>query len=161
MRNVIGLTVFSIMLTLIPNLVRSEPVIKIKPTPQYLFVINFDSGSYSENKLTLNGNGQSNVIYFLDRANIGAGHMGINKFKSLWKKGSNSFQSDPPEATLSLFIEGKQVDSVMTLSNPAVDGNSIIFEVDLTKGSVAPPSEFKTGGLFIDASGYYGENITL
>lgn len=148
MRNAIITGVFSIMLVLIPNLVNSEPVIKIETQSQYLFVINFDTGSYGGDKLTLNGNGQSNVIYFSDRPNRTAGHMGIKNFESLWEKEGNIFQSDPPNATLSLFIDGKQVDTVMALSNPAVEGNSIIFEVDLIKGT--PPKEFKTGGLFLD-----------
>lgn len=55
--------------------------------PDYLFVINFDNGTYTEGKLTLNGNGQSNVIYFSDRPEVEAGHMGIKKFVKIWGQG--------------------------------------------------------------------------
>jgi len=67
-----------------------------------LFVINFDNGSFDGKKLKLNGNGTSNVIYFTDRPDREAGHMGVKKFKCIWTRGINSFKSDPPNATLSL-----------------------------------------------------------
>jgi len=114
----------------------------------YLFVINFDTGSYDGKTLQLNGNGSSNVIFFTDRPERKAGHMGVKKFKSIWTKGIGSFKSDPPNATLSVIDKGKDLDSVMTLSNPRIKDNSIIFDVDLIDGS--PPKNFNTGGLFID-----------
>jgi len=114
----------------------------------YLFVINFDNGSFDGKKLKLNGNGTSNVIYFTDSPDREAGHMGVKKFKSIWTKGINSFKSNPPNATLSVILDGRDSDSVMTLSNPMVNNDSIIFDVKLIESS--PPENFKTGGLFID-----------
>ena len=120
-----------------------------KALRNYLFVINFDTGSFDGKKLQLNGNGTSNVIYFTDKPDRKAGHMGVNKFKSLWTKGINSFRSDPPNATLSVILDGKDSDSVMTISNPQIDDNSITF--DLKEISGTPPDQFNTGGLFIDS----------
>ena len=114
----------------------------------YMFVINFDSGSYKDGKLRLNGNGTSNVIYFTDRPDRESGHMSVKKFKSIWTKGINSFKSDPPNATLSVIEKGKDSNSIMTISNPVVIGNSLEFEVKKIEG--VPPASFNTGGLFID-----------
>ncbi|MGI9554318.1 MAG: hypothetical protein ACR2NC_05275 [Thermodesulfobacteriota bacterium] len=115
----------------------------------YLFVINFDTGTFDGKKLRLNGNGSSNVIYFTDRPDREAGHMSVKKFKSIWTKGINSFNSDPPNATLSVIEKGKDSNSVMILKKPAIEENSIIFDVKLIEGS--PPEKFDTGGLFIDS----------
>jgi len=113
----------------------------------YVFVINFDTGSYAGGKLTLNGNGQSNVIYFPDVPMNQAGHIGVSKFMELWEGGINGFTSAAPNATLSLIAQGKENNGVLTISNPGVDGNSISFDAKLVSGE--PPSEFKTGGLFL------------
>ena len=64
--------------------------------PNYLFVINFDSGTYKDGKLTLVGNGQSNVIYFSDKPVVESGHMGIKKFVEIWGEGEQNFNSIPP-----------------------------------------------------------------
>lgn len=114
----------------------------------YMFVINFDNGSYKDGKLRLNGNGISNVIYFTDRPDRESGHMSVKKFKSIWTKGINSFKSDPPNATLSAIFQEKDLNSVMVISNPRIDNNSIIFDVEISEGT--PPATFNTGGLFID-----------
>ncbi len=115
----------------------------------YMFVINFDNGSYKNGKLRLNGNGTSNVIYFTDRPERESGHMSVKKFKSIWSKGINSFSSDPPNATLSAIIKGIDSNSIMVISNPVIDKNSIIFDVEISEGT--PPASFNTGGLFIDS----------
>jgi len=114
----------------------------------YMFVINFDTGSFEKGKLRLNGNGTSNVIYFTDRPEWESGHMSVIKFKSIWTRGINSFKSDPPNATLSIIVGGKDKNSVMVISNPETDQNSIEFDVIKIDGE--PPAIFKTGGLFID-----------
>ena len=123
----------------------------------YMFVINFDTGSYSEGKLRLNGNGTSNVIYFTDRPDRESGHMGVKKFHSIWNKGKNSFKSDPPNATLSVVEKGKDSNSVITISNPVLIGNSIEFDVVQIEG--VPPGQFNTGGLFIDGFGYVAAGL--
>jgi len=110
----------------------------------YVFVINFDTGSYAGGKLTLNGNGQSNVIYFRDAQ---SGHIGVVEFVKLWEGGINGFTSASPNATLSLIADEQENNGVLTITNPKVEGNSISFDAKLVSGE--PPEEFKTGGLFL------------
>ena len=84
--------------------------------PNYLFVINFDNGTYKDDKLTLNGNGQSNVIYFSDKPVLESGHMGINKFVEIWGEGEQNFNTIPPNSTLSIIKDEVETDSVFILS---------------------------------------------
>lgn len=116
--------------------------------PNYLFVINFDSGTYKDGKLTLVGNGQSNVIYFSDKPVLESGHMGIAKFVKVWGEGEENFNTTPPNSTLSVINDEKLDDSVLILSNPKVEGTSIVFDAELVKGK--PASKFGPGGLFLD-----------
>lgn len=116
--------------------------------PNYLFVINFDNGTYSDGKLTLNGNGQSNVIYFSDKPVLESGHMGIKKFVEIWGEGEQNFNSIPPNSTLSIIKDEVETNSVFILSNPKVIEASIIFDVELVSGK--PSTTFEAGGLFLD-----------
>jgi hypothetical protein len=116
--------------------------------PNYLFVINFDNGTYADGKLTLNGNGQSNVIYFSDKPILESGHMGIKKFVSIWGEGEQNFNSIPPNSTLSIIKDEVENNTVFILSNPKVSGTAIIFDVELVEGK--PTAKFETGGLFLD-----------
>jgi len=116
--------------------------------PDYLFVINFDNGTYKDGKLTLNGNGQSNVIYFSDRPEVESGHMGIKKFVTIWGQGEENFNTIPPNSTLSVIKDEVETNSVFILSNPKVEGTAITFDSELVKGK--PSAEFEAGGLFLD-----------
>ena len=116
--------------------------------PNYLFVINFDNGTFADGKLTLNGNAQSNVIYFSDKPLVESGHMGIKKFVSIWGQGEQNFNSIPPNSTLSIIKDEVENNTVFILSNPKVSGTSIIFDAELVEGK--PASKFDAGGLFLD-----------
>jgi len=116
--------------------------------PNYLFVINFDNGTYADGKLTLNGNGQSNVIYFSDKPLVESGHMGIKKFVSIWGEGEQNFNSIPPNSTLSIIKDEVENNTLFILSNPEVSGTAIIFDAKLAQGK--PTAKFEAGGLFLD-----------
>jgi len=116
--------------------------------PNYLFVINFDNGTYAGGKLTLNGNGQSNVIYFSDKPQVESGHMGIKKFVTIWGEGEQNFNSIPPNCTLSIIKDEVENNSVFILSNPEVNGTAITFDAELVQGKSA--AKFEAGGLFLD-----------
>jgi hypothetical protein len=116
--------------------------------PNYLFVINFDNGTYADGKLTLNGNGQSNVIYFSDKPQVESGHMGIKKFVTIWGEGEQNFNSIPPNSTLSIIKDEVENNSIFILSNPKVDVTAITFDAELVSGK--PTAKFEAGGLFLD-----------
>ncbi len=125
--------------------------------PNYLFVINFDNGTYADGKLTLNGNGQSNVIYFSDKPEVESGHMGIKKFVTIWGEGEQNFNSIPPNSTLSIIKDEVENNSIFILSNPKVDVTAITFDAELVSGK--PTAKFEAGGLFLDTKlGKTGSN---
>ncbi|MGI9534584.1 MAG: hypothetical protein ACR2NW_06505 [Thermodesulfobacteriota bacterium] len=116
----------------------------------FLFVINFNKGSYDGKTLLVNGNNGSNVLYFLERPYMEAGHIGVNKFKILWANGSDKLNTSDPNATLSIFSEDGEENIILTLANPSIKNNSISFEAKLIEGNL--PGEFSNGGLFMEST---------
>ena len=138
-------TIFSLVLILVCSVMGYA----VESTgPNYLFVVNFDNGTYADGKLTLNGNGQSNVIYFSDKPQLESGHMGIKKFVSIWGEGEQNFNTIPPNSTLSIIKDEVENNTVFILSKPEINGAAIIFDAELVEGK--PTAKFEAGGLFLD-----------
>lgn len=124
----------------------SQHVIDESKKPQFLSVMSAKSGSFDGKTVTLND--VPTVIYFSDRPNRIAGHLGLKKFVAGWAKGVDSFKVDPPNATLSIFdIKGNK-DAVIEISAPKLKGTSITFKVRLLEGKI--PESFGNSSLFID-----------
>lgn len=68
----------------------------------------------------------------------------------MWGEGDDSFNADPPNATLSV-IGGEQEaeDLVVTLSNPRFDGQDLTYDVRTLEGTL--PKTGSAAALFIDA----------
>jgi len=113
---------------------------------QLLFVQSATSGAYDGTTLTLNG--ISSTIYFADRPKRIVGHMETRSFVDQWSKGKDSFNTDPPNAVLSVLGDDGAGDSVVELSNPQINGDQISYQVKLLNGE--PPKQFNTASLFID-----------
>jgi hypothetical protein len=98
------------------------------------------------------------TLFFSDRPVRIAGHLTMPAYLDDWKEseGPDNFSADPPNATLSVF-EPDQKDNtlvVVTISNPVVDGNDLIYSYQLLDGTMP-----RTGGatsLFIDTIGVGG-----
>ena len=116
--------------------------------PAYLFVQNAEGIESADGKLTLKGVSPT-TVYFTDRPERGAGQGRTEDFIKMWDEGKDSFQADPPNATLSVFeAEDKVTNVVLALSNPRLNGQDLTYDVETLEG-VLPP----TGGpvsLFID-----------
>jgi len=138
--------IFTVMLTLVPGLVFAENVIDDSKNTGYLFVISGTSGSLDGDTLTLNG--VPNVIYFSDRPVRVAGHLSLEKFVGLWKKGSNSYKADPPNATLSVSKKDGAKNVVVELMSVEQKSGSVVFKVAVLEGMLS--ESFKISSLFID-----------
>ena len=95
----------------------------------------------------------SNAIVFADRPVRAAGHALTQHVLEEWATGNDSFASDPPNATVSVFGKnGDGVrDAVVELKNPRMTGDELTFDVRVLEGSL-------TGGdgpaaVFIDIIG--------
>jgi hypothetical protein len=129
----------------------ADNVIDDGENPQFLYVLNATSGSFDGETLTLTG--VPSVIYFSDRPYRIAGHMSLEEFVENWNKGSDIFEADPPNATLSI-LDAKEVENaVVELSNPEIKGNVLDIDILLLSGSIEP--EFSVCGLYIDDT--YGQ----
>jgi hypothetical protein len=123
----------------------------IAPVPS-LFVVNADLATAADGKLTLSGV-SGNVIVFADRPVRSAGHETTAVFVSRWGDGKDSFQADPPNATISVLggSEGGVTDAVVVLMNPKLDGGNLTFDVTLLEGDLKGLKG--PAALFIDSGG--------
>jgi hypothetical protein len=117
-----------------------------------LIVLNAGGAKLDGQVLTLD-HVASNAIVFADRPVRAAGHALTQHVLEEWAIGNDSFASDPPNATVSVFGKnGDGVrDAVVELKNPHMTGDQLTFDVRVLEGSL-------TGGdgpaaVFIDIIG--------
>ena len=117
---------------------------------QLLFVQSAGSMSYSDGVLTLKDVAPL-TVFFSDRPQRVAGHMPTKSFMQHWTTGKNSFEKDPPNATLSVFHQNAPAtDAVVELTSPKVEGGDISFRIKVLSGKV--PAQGGEASLFIDGS---------
>ena len=120
--------------------------------PQYLFVQNANGMTFDKAKARLTLKGVSPVtVFFSDRPDRISGNMPTASFLPLWKDGKDSFEKNPPNATLSMFAAGKVSDAVVELRNPVLKGGDLSYEVKLLEGDL--PAKGGPVALFIDIIG--------
>jgi len=120
--------------------------------PQYLFVQNGKGMAFdkAQGRLTLKGVSPV-TVFFSDRPERITGNMPTASFLPLWKDGRDSFEKDPPNATVSIFTAGKVTDTVVVLRAPALKGEDLSYEVKILEGSL--PAKGGPVALFIDIIG--------
>lgn len=102
-----------------------------------LFVLNSRGATLQGGKLVLVGI-SPNAIVFADRPVRSAGHDLTSRIVEDWASGSDNFQKDPPNATVSAFQkDGNGVrDAVVVLKNPKIEGENLVFDVDVLEGDI-------------------------
>ncbi len=139
--------VICLVLVMAATSVSANPVINESENPQFLFVMSAVSGSYDGETLTLTG--VPSVVYFSDRPYRIAGHMSIQEFVEMWEEGTDSYEVDPPNATLSSYDDSGDIDVVIELTGtPDVSGASVVFPVKVLLGNI--PEVLSASSLFID-----------
>ena len=108
----------------------------------------------SKGTLTLKGVGAT-TLFFSDRPVRMAGHYNKEDYLKLWADGKDSFDADPPNATLSVFEEGQDdlLDVVVKLQNPRYQGEDLIYDITLIEGKL--PKKGGPSSLFIDIFGIW------
>ena len=106
--------------------------------------------TYADGQLTLNGIAPT-TLYFSDRPQRITGHVPTEEFFDSWGEGDDSFASDPPNAVLSIFSENEVNDVVVVLSDPALDGDQMSYQVNVLDGEM--PTSGGASSLFIDMIG--------
>ncbi|TYK66139.1 twin-arginine translocation signal domain-containing protein [Colwellia echini] len=121
---------------------------------ELLFVQSADKVVLDKNTLVLSGIAKS-TIYFSDRPQRIAGHMLTSDFITDWQKGTHheDFKQDPPNATLSIISGDEVQDVVMTLTNPRLESDVLLYDVKLIDDGLALDVFSGPGSLFIDIVG--------
>jgi hypothetical protein len=120
--------------------------------PEFLFVqsakgMTFDKAT---NKLTLEGVSPA-TVFFSDRPDRIAGNMTTAAFIPFWSKGKDNFQSNPPNADVSI-LEGTQLRQVVVvLQDPVLQGDNLSYTVKILQGDM--PAKGADVSIFIDIIG--------
>jgi hypothetical protein len=136
------------------------PVNAGRPVPS-LAVMNATGAKLDGGKLVLTGV-SPNTIVFADRPVRAAGHEMTSQFIGQWDQGKDSFEKDPPNATVSVLgaKPGDVADAVVILKSPKLDGTTLTFDVTVLEGGLSGASG--AAALFIDffaARGAYGGGV--
>ena len=88
------------------------------------------------------------VTFFSDRPNRVAGHVRQSSFVDAWDEGKDSFEEDPPNASLSILDEDDIKSVIVELLNPRIVGNDFVYDVKVLNGHL--PAAGGACSLFID-----------
>lgn len=101
-----------------------------------LLVLNADGAKLEGDKLVLTGV-STNSIIFSDRPTRAAGHITTDEIVKQWGAGADSFDRDPPNATVSVLGGGSDVsDAVVTLRSPKLNGTTLTFDMSVLEGNL-------------------------
>ncbi|MEP9378572.1 hypothetical protein ABLE91_17785 [Aquabacter sp. CN5-332] len=117
------------------------------PAANWLFVQAADSATVDGSKLVLKGVAPQTVM-FADRPERMTGDTTTASFVKLWTDGKDSFQKDPPNATLSVTVDGKSQVSVVELSDPVLSGDTLTYNIKVLSNE--KPVSGQAASLFID-----------
>ena len=129
---------------------QAEKTKDAKEEIQVMFVqtahnVEFKNGTLTLKKIT------PTTIFFADRPNREVGHITTEDFLKDWDEGKNSFASDPPNATLSIFDSETITNVVMVLSKPKLKGHDLSYTIRILDGKM--PAAGGESSLFIDPVG--------
>lgn len=118
----------------------------------FLFVQTAENMAFDadQNRLTLRGISPV-TLFFSDRPERIAGNMKTTAFVPFWSEGKDSFLSDPPNADLSIFEDGKLHQTVVVLRDPVIEDDDLHYTVQIIEGDM--PVLGEEVSLFIDVIG--------
>ena len=119
---------------------------------EMLFVQTAEGLSSDEKQLTLK-NPSSEILFFCDRPERSAGHLGWDAFVRLVSEGGDSFAEDPPNAAVSIIDDKGGVTEVVVVltERPTKHNDDIVFPMRVLEGVL--PKQGGTTLLFIDPIG--------
>jgi len=119
---------------------------------EYLFVQSAKSLTFDKatSKVTLEGVSPA-TIFFSDRPDRIAGNMTTAAFIPFWSQGKDNFQSNPPNADISI-LEGSELRQVVAvLQDPELRGDNLAYTVKILQGDM--PAKGADVSVFIDIIG--------
>jgi hypothetical protein len=144
------------MVACLPGVAAAAGAPAVKQKVELLLVQNSRGVAIDKDKRTLTLKGVSpTTLFFSDRPVRMAGHYNKEDYLKMWTDGKDSFDADPPNATLSVFEEGQDdlLDVVVKLQNPRYQGDDLIYDITLIEGKL--PKVSGPSSLFIDIFGVW------
>jgi hypothetical protein len=117
------------------------------PPADWLLVQTATSVSYDGKILTLKGVSPGTIM-FSDRPQRMTGNVATQALIDEWNKGQRNFEKDPPNANLSMLVDGKEHNTIVELTNPKLSGDTLTYDARMLDGEVPKTSGPAT--LFID-----------
>src|SRR5712692_5641627 len=122
---------------------------------EFLFVQSAKSLTFDKatNKVTLESVSPA-TVFFSDRSDRSAGNMTTAAFIPFWSQGKDNFQSNPPNADISI-LEGSELRQVVAvLQDPVLQGDNLTYTVKILQGDM--PAKGADVSVFIDIIGRPG-----
>ena len=117
----------------------------------FLFVHSAEETTLADGVLTLRGIGSS-TIYFSDRPERIAGQLSTEEFVANWGHGGDdSFEADPPNATVSILSGPEPQEIVAILSSPRLEDGALFYDVHVLEGNEVAVGD--ASSVFIDVIG--------
>ena len=157
-RATVFVAVLVVCTAMLPGMGLAKGTPAIKQRVELLFVQNSRGVAINKDQGTLTLKGVSpTTVWFTDRPIRMAGHYNMKEYLATWEEGKDTFRSDPPNATLSVFEEGQEdlVDVVVKLQNPRVQGDDLIYDITLIDVDARLPKKGGPSSLFIDIFGVW------
>jgi hypothetical protein len=117
------------------------------PPADWLLVQTATSVSYDGKILTLKGVSPGTIM-FSDRPQRMTGNVATKALIDEWNKGQRNFEKDPPNANLSMLVDGKEHNTIVELTNPKLSGDTLVYDARMLDGEV--PKSSGPATLFID-----------
>lgn len=117
------------------------------PPANWLFVQTADAIASDGKTLTLKGVAPQTLM-FTDRPERMTGDAPTDRFVAYWTGGKSDFEKDPPNATVSMSVDGKLQLAVVELMNPKLEGDSLTYDIKMLEGDL--PKSAGATSLFID-----------
>jgi hypothetical protein len=152
------MTVLAVGIAVLPGLGFAAGTPAVKQKVELLFVQNSRGVAIDKDKGTLTLKGVSpTTLWFSDRPVRMAGHFSMKEYLATWGEGADSFRTDPPNATLSVFEEGQDdlLDVVVKLQNPRLQGDDLLYDITLIDKEGPLPKKGGPASLFIDIFGVW------
>ena len=157
-RATVFVAVLVVCTAMLPGMGLAKGTPAIKQRVELLFVQNSRGVAINKDQGTLTLKGVSpTTVWFTDRPIRMAGHYNMKEYLATWEEGKDTFRSDPPNATLSVFEEGQEdlIDVVVKLQNPRVQGDDLIYDITLIDVDARLPKKGGPSSLFIDIFGVW------
>jgi hypothetical protein len=115
-----------------------------------LFVQSAHGAELSNGKLRLKTINPATLL-FSDRPDRLTGHEPTEDFVDNWGEGDDSFESNPPNATLSILTGPEPQEIVLVLKTPRLESGDLLYDVEVLDGAAEASGD--ASSLFIDTVG--------